>query len=195
MVISGNLHSGSYAQERARAESYTPLLTTVMLAVSALAGTWPCGLILGRNPAHLGVPYGPLQVLLGEGDGVNKSFVMALSEMEPGSLSVTDGTETFTDDGCAVLTGSAGGTGRVNYQTGLVRVTFNAAPGSVDVAAIYTPAPVLVLDQATDPAQTPAALCIQLGAVRRGLLKVGAAQAAPDVAVLRALQRRGIVAV
>jgi len=43
---------------------------------------------------------------------------------------VTDNTETFTDDGAGVLTGSAGGTGTINYTTGALAVTFFAAPST-----------------------------------------------------------------
>jgi hypothetical protein len=45
-------------------------------------------------------------------------------------VTVTDGTETFTDNGSGVLTGDAGGSGTINYTTGEVTVTFNAAPGN-----------------------------------------------------------------
>jgi len=45
-----------------------------------------------------------------------------------GTLSITDGTESFTDDGAGNLTGSAGGTGSINYTTGIWSVTFNVAP-------------------------------------------------------------------
>lgn len=45
------------------------------------------------------------------------------------SIAVTDGVETFTDDGNGVLTGDAGGTGTVVYTTGACSVTFAVAPG------------------------------------------------------------------
>lgn len=41
---------------------------------------------------------------------------------------VTDGIETFSDDRNGSLTGSAGGTGTVNYATGAISVTFAVAP-------------------------------------------------------------------
>ena len=53
----------------------------------------------------------------------------------PGSISITDGTETFTDDGVGNLVGSAGGTGTVDYITGAVSMTFNVAP-ALGVAVI-----------------------------------------------------------
>jgi len=52
-------------------------------------------------------------------------------------VSITDGVETFTDSqGTGVLTGSAGGTGTINYMTGAYSVTFNASPGA-PVTASY----------------------------------------------------------
>lgn len=47
-------------------------------------------------------------------------------------VSFTDGVETFTDNYDGTLTGSAGGTGTVNYATGAYDITFNvAAAGAV----------------------------------------------------------------
>lgn len=55
------------------------------------------------------------------------------------SVVITDGTETFTDDGEGVLTGSEGGTGTIDYTTGAWSVTFNAAPGNGDaIVASYS---------------------------------------------------------
>ena len=54
------------------------------------------------------------------------------------SVEITDGTETFTDNGSGVLTGDAGGSGTVNYTTGEVSVTFSAAPGAAQaITASY----------------------------------------------------------
>lgn len=48
------------------------------------------------------------------------------------NVSFTDGVETFTDNKDGTLTGSAGGTGTINYATGAYSVTFNVvAAGSV----------------------------------------------------------------
>ncbi len=70
------------------------------------------------------------------GNGSTKTFSFTLAFKAGGAkrtcfaVSITDGTETFTDDYNGSLTGSAGGTGTVNYMTGAVTVTFNAAPAS-----------------------------------------------------------------
>ena len=56
-----------------------------------------------------------------------------------GSMTVTNGVENFTDNGAGVLTGSAGGTGTINYTTGVFSVTFNAAVVvGVAITSTYT---------------------------------------------------------
>jgi len=72
---------------------------------------------------------------LATGDGVDTSWseTLAWTPIRPldadygWSVTITDGTEIFTDNGSGVLTGDAGGSGTVNYTTGEVSVTFNAA--------------------------------------------------------------------
>jgi hypothetical protein len=74
---------------------------------------------------------------LGAGDGTEKTFAGNVGKfVRAGSASVTDGNEEFTDDGFGELTGSAGGSGKINYLTGTVTVTFNAAPpAEADISA------------------------------------------------------------
>lgn len=75
--------------------------------------------------------------VLGTGNGSNKTFsgTLAFKTGQPQrsgfGLTITDGTETFTDDYNGVLTGSLGGTGTINYSTGAYSVTFNTAPAAV----------------------------------------------------------------
>ena len=58
--------------------------------------------------------------------------------IRPSTISVTDGTESFTDNGSGVLTGTAGGTGTIDYATGAFSVTFIAAPGlGTSITATY----------------------------------------------------------
>jgi len=66
--------------------------------------------------------------VLDTGDGSTKTFTGTVSNvpLRAGDLSVTDGTESFTDNSDGTLTGDAGGTGTINYTTGAVSVTFNA---------------------------------------------------------------------
>lgn len=65
------------------------------------------------------------------GDGADAGPFSTTVQQPPilaGTVIVTDNTETFTDDGNGTLTGDLGGTGSVNYTTGLVSVTFITAP-------------------------------------------------------------------
>lgn len=74
---------------------------------------------------------------IGTGNGTTKTFTETLDFKAAGTkrscfgIEVTDGTETFTDDYCGVLTGSLGGTGTINYATGAISVTFKTAPANL----------------------------------------------------------------
>lgn len=71
----------------------------------------------------------------GTGDGSTTTFAHTLSVISAPKtamyISVTDGTETFTDDRNGNMLGSLGGTGTVNYATGAVSVTFATAPANL----------------------------------------------------------------
>lgn len=74
------------------------------------------------------------------GDGSTATFTgtFAQTSIEGGSISITDGTETFTDNGDGTLTGSAGGSGTYNTETGAYSVTFNANVTNLqDITASY----------------------------------------------------------
>lgn len=81
--------------------------------------------------------------VLGTGDSIVKTFTGTLAFKAAGAkrtcfaISATDGVETFTDDYCGNLTGSAGGTGTINYATGAISITFAVAPGVVNVTVTY----------------------------------------------------------
>lgn len=78
----------------------------------------------------------------GTGNGATLTFTHTAAFKGGGSrrtcfaVTVTDGVETFTDDKNGVLTGSAGGTGTINYTSGAMSVTFAVAP--LNLAAITT---------------------------------------------------------
>jgi hypothetical protein len=59
--------------------------------------------------------------------------------IEPGSLIITDGVTTFTDNGLNVMavTAGSGNAGTINYTTGAYSVTFTAANNSASVTATY----------------------------------------------------------
>jgi hypothetical protein len=55
-----------------------------------------------------------------------------------GSLSVTDGTETFSDNSDGTLTGSLGGAGTIDYNTGAGTLSFTTAPAwGTEITADY----------------------------------------------------------
>lgn len=66
------------------------------------------------------------------GDGVTVmfSFTVQFPYILPGTVIITDNTETFNDDGNGTLTSNLGGTGSVNYTTGAITVTFFTAPAN-----------------------------------------------------------------
>lgn len=70
----------------------------------------------------------------GSGDGTTKTFTGTAAALSGKRtvFAIAQGTgnpETWTDNYLGVLTGSAGGTGTINYATGAYSVTFNTAPG------------------------------------------------------------------
>lgn len=77
---------------------------------------------------------------VGDGDGSTKTFTDTLTNtpIKSGTVVVDDRTEKFSDDGAGTLTGDAGGTGTINYTSGALSVTFNAAPSDGrDIRATY----------------------------------------------------------
>lgn len=83
-------------------------------------------------------PYSVTRITLGTGDGSTTGFTTTLdyTPILPETVVVTDNTETFEDENTSwttatvALTASAGGSGTVNYSTGVVSVTFNTAPSN-----------------------------------------------------------------
>lgn len=76
----------------------------------------------------------------GTGDGAQTTFTGTLAFKGGGSrrtcfaVTITDSVETFTENKNGTFTGSAGGTGTINYTTGAASVTFAVAP--LNLAAI-----------------------------------------------------------
>lgn len=195
-MINGKISTFARDDVRASAPGHGPVLQSGKLP--AADGVYPVGLLLTFALAGL---FKPLQAILAEvlatGDGVTKAYSVTLAAalpLEPGTLVVTDGVETFTDDGLGRLTGDAGGTGTVVYRSGEVTLSFNAnVVNLTNVTADYTTSADGVLDELVDTAASASGQYIAHGTCRRDALKVGAvAQAAPTAAVLLALKAKGI---
>lgn len=99
------------------------------------------------------------RTLSGAINGVNKTFTGTLSPLPTTNNITVQSTidagattiETFTDDGTGTLTGSNGGTGSVNYSTGVVSVTFGAsAPADLTVGGIQYNSVILTYDHVPD---------------------------------------------
>ncbi len=186
----------SYDDQRARGGGHDPVIVTRALA-SGL-GELPAGLLLAKGTAGA-VPYVEVAAeAIGAGTGALKDFAATLAHAPayPGSLTVSDGVETFDDDGYGRLVGSAGGTGTVHYGTGAVSVSFTAAPANgATVTAGYANHFDGVLDEPVDTALAGSGLVVVHGSVRADVLKIGAtAQTAPSAATLARLQEAGVYA-
>jgi hypothetical protein len=71
-----------------------------------------------------------------DGTDTEYDFTLDNTPVEPGSVTITDGTQTLTDDGDGTLSGD--GDGDINYVTGEVDVDFNSPPPSyTDIDADY----------------------------------------------------------
>lgn len=97
-------------------------------------------------------PAGAEESVTGEGltpapafDGAQTGFTTTISNTPiiAGTVTITTsagvGSENFTDDGDGTLTGSGGGSGTINYDTGAVALTYNTAPaGGLTLSADYS---------------------------------------------------------
>lgn len=195
MTIKGTLGTFTRNDERAGTSGHGPVVRAGKLP--AAAGVYPMGLLLTRLLSGV---LTALQVIAGEvlaaGNGATQVYAdnLAAFPVEPGTLSITDGVETFTDDGSGRLVGDAGGSGTVNYKTGAVWLDFAANVGNgTDIEASYVTAVDGVLDEEVDTADVQAGLYVAHGTVRTDVLKIGpVAKAAPTAAVLARLEARGI---
>lgn len=147
------------------------------------------GLVVSLDAAGEAVPFDTAQELTADGNNSDTEFGFSLGgPVVPGSVSVSDGVETFADDGFGSLVGDAGGSGSVNYQTGAVLATFNTAPADTEdiVVCGYKPAIRGVLNRAV-AAGAVTCEAIVMGQVNRKQLAVGASE--PTDAQLLALDR------
>lgn len=67
------------------------------------------------------------------------SAIETNAALEPGSLVITDGINTYTDNGLGVLTGAPGGVGIINYSTWAFTITGGNPAGGLSAAFNYYP--------------------------------------------------------
>lgn len=73
------------------------------------------------------------------GNIISALSLEASSTIEVGSVSITDGTNVFTDNSLGVLVGAPGGSGTINYTTGAITITGGAATQPLVLAVNYYP--------------------------------------------------------
>lgn len=194
MTHNATIASFTVKHESIRAPGHEPVLIAAKLA--AAQGVLRKGLIIALDSDGNGIPYADLSGVIGTGDGATKEFTETLSgaPLEPGSVAVTDGVETFLDDGFGNLIGDAGGSGTVIYKTGAVSVTFNAnVVDTTDVTATGNGEIKGVLDRDVDTAVSVDGAVIVHGTVKEGLLLKGADSGTAAVAAdFKRLNKRGI---
>ncbi len=61
------------------------------------------------------------------------------AQIQPGSVIVTDGTHTFTDNGLGVLVGTPSGSGTINYTTGAIAITGATGGAALTISFNYYP--------------------------------------------------------
>lgn len=195
--MDAKLGSTTYGKELARATGAWPAV--VLGDFLADQGVLPVGLILTERDTGYEQQEAVADENVGTGNGTDKTFTATLAKAPAlvGSVEITDGTETFSDDGLGRLTGSAGGSGTVVYDTGAVSVTFNAAPADESaITADYETKIAGVLDGELDTSVATSGGVLIMGPVANRLLKVGkVAEAAPSAAMLKRLCAMGIIPV
>ena len=191
----GMVGSFTRSEERAQIAGHAPVILACLL--TAAAGIYPCGLLLTRKADYVMIPLVlATDEVIETGDGATQIFAGTLAgfPVEPGTLVITDGVETFADDGSGRLVGSAAGTGTINYKTGAYAVTFNAnVVNEVDVTADYITPFDGVLDEEVDTAASASGLYVGHGTVDTNVLKVGKVdKTAPTAALLMLMQKKGV---
>ncbi|MBF0454957.1 MAG: hypothetical protein HQL72_09125 [Magnetococcales bacterium] len=114
-------------------------------------GDLDAGLLMAKGADGKLIPYDPVAAVnLGTGDGSATDFSGVLvGPAQPGSVSISDGTQTLTDDGYGSLGGD--GSGSIDYATGQVSVSFGVAVAdTVAVDVTYGNRLVGVNTQVTD---------------------------------------------
>lgn len=195
MTINGKIGEFSRNEERARGAGHEPVILAKVFV--AAQGEHPVGLLVTEKTAGCV----PLLVVdnepVGTGNGTLTTFTTVLDEfpIEPGTVSVTAGAVTFTDDGYGRLFSSAGGSGTVRYDTGACSVTFGTAPANgVAITSDYVSEVSAVLDEAIDTSVTGSGLCVVHGSVQADVLKVkdGTNYVEADSTMMKRLSGKGI---
>lgn len=196
MTINGKVFESSRTEEIVLSGDPVVILSA---SLKANNGVYPAGLLVTENASGALVPLVKVDdVTLATGNGVLTAFSGTLANIpvEPGTLIIIAGTETFKEVSPGVLTGSAGGTGKIGHIDGKWNITCAAAPANAAlITADYITAIEGVMTETVDTALQTAGNIVHFGQVRKDILKIGiASPAQPDAAIIKAMIRRRIYA-
>ena len=184
MAFDAVLGTQQFTEKQVAAGGHGPF--GVSWPVKTGQGTLEAGTVVALDENQELVPYGDTGKVIGTGDGTTKDFSGTLDSkpLQPGTVVVSDGTQTLYDDGCGRLYGDGNGT--VNYETAEVSASFASAPGNKDrVKASAKKRLFGVLANKVDTTKESVALVYRHGTVNKAALLVdGAAITDADVARL-----------
>ena len=167
---------------------HSPIYKTKKVKIGQ--GVLDAGLIVAVDSNGEVVPYEIATVDIGTGNGTATDFTGTFTKAPvlPGSVVVTDGTQTLRDDGCGRLYGD--GTGTVNYETGTISVSFGSAPAADVTVSVTAARKVIgVLVERCDTDKEDATNILVHGTVFRDRIKKadGTALTADDEKALEAI--------
>lgn len=194
MTIDGKVASQSFSGDDVAAAGHGPILRTFKLGV--VVGALLAGAIMALDALGKLIPHAEATEVFGTGDDTTTDFTGTLTitgPLQPGKVTVSDGAasspQVLSDDGSGRLYGD--GSGTINYATGAISVSFDAAPATgSDPEATFRTDPVAVLDRPVDATKESAVTAYVHGTVKAAALTVGGSAA--DQASIDRLVDRGI---
>jgi len=182
MTFNANLGEQSFTEKQIIDITMHPAIVLAM-PVKANQGELEAGQIVAKDTNGKIVPYNNFSESIGTGNGTATAFSGTVTNVPllPGSVVVTDGTQVLYDDGCGRLYGD--GSGTVNYKTGEISATFNAAPAT-DAAVSVNYANQIVgvlLDKIDTTKETVGRVVVHGVVIKSALLVAGAAATQTDV--------------
>ncbi len=127
-MTSFNIGSQEFSSKQIIDMTHPPIIR--ILKVKTGQGVLNKGMLVAFDANDGIVPYGQIETQLGTGDGSTTQFTgtFAQKPLTRGSVTVTAGSLTLTDDGNGNLNGD--GDGSVNYTTGEINANFASAPSA-----------------------------------------------------------------
>jgi len=191
MAFDAKFGSFSYQEKPIVNMTVPPIL--VAIAMAASNGELLAGRLVAFDADGNHIPYAADNTAsIGTGDATEVTFTgSASTPLQPKMVSITDGAQTVTDNGFGVLSGD--GSGTVNYDTGAVSVTFDAAPANAaGIVLTYANQLATVLTSKVDTSVSTVGNGIAFGCVVEESLSVDAEGTAPSAADLKALKALNI---